>query len=337
MAKKSELEFANFILKFGQDRVLLDLAEEIVIPAFISRLDRSYNTTKHFFLDVEVLNLGSEENPIICIAGRYVKNTIVKPEQVFDEANNELVKSDAFLPSSPSSVFILILNNHRLIYLTETAYAPNLSDFRKTTINFINNKYHEFINELYENRADRQLTKSQLYSNYERPSLDIIPLSSSQSISDFINQYDSLKEVIIKLGGTNNELDNNDFFKQVRKAKDEAIANTTTITHQNRQDGLSKGKITQQVESALSQGISQVTLKGVDKQGNKLDGSNDNFKLRKQITDIPLTISGIATKGYEVLRDLLEQGTLQVGETRDNIEEVTAKIKQIWNKIRSDS
>ena len=134
---------------------------------------------------------------------------------------------------------------------------------------------------------------------------------------------------------TNNELDTNDFFRQLRKSKEEAISNETTVTHNNSQDGLSKGKVTQQVESALNQGNSQVTLKGKDRQGNKLDGSNENFKLRAQLDEIPLTISGIAVKGYEIFRGLLEQGTIQVGQTRDNVEEVSEKIKQIWDKLRS--
>lgn len=50
MPRKSELEFANFILKFGQERALIDFAEEIVIPAFSSGLERFYGETKHFFI-----------------------------------------------------------------------------------------------------------------------------------------------------------------------------------------------------------------------------------------------------------------------------------------------
>lgn len=49
MPKKSELEFANFILRFGQERVLMDYLEEIVIPAFSSGLERSYGETTYFF------------------------------------------------------------------------------------------------------------------------------------------------------------------------------------------------------------------------------------------------------------------------------------------------
>jgi hypothetical protein len=334
MPKKSELEFANFILRFGQERVLIDFVEEIVIPAFSSGLERSYGETKHFFHDVEILNLGTLENPVLCITGRYIKDTVVKREQVFDEESNELIKDNDSLHTSPSAVFILILNNHRLIYLSETSYAPSLLAFQTTAAKFIKEKYQDFIDELYQQNRHRGIKKVQLYREYDSPSLEIVPLTSEESISEFIEQYSLLKTVEIKLLTTNNELDNNGFFKQARKAKEEVLANTTTITHNNGKDGLSKGAVTRQLESALSQGNSKVKLKGSDRQGNKLEGSNENFKVRSQLAEIPQTISEIANKGYETFQSLVDQGIIHVGEGRDNISD---KIKQLWNKLNRNS
>lgn len=280
------------------------------------------------------MNLGTSENPILCIAGRYIKDTVVKREQVFDEENDELVRDNGSLHTSPSAVFTLILNNHRLIYLSETSYAPNLLAFQKTAEKFIKCKYYEFIDELHQQNRHRGVTKTELYREYDPPSLEIIPLASEESISEFIDQYDFLKTVEIKLLTTNNELDNNEFFKQARKVKEEVHANTTTITHNNGKDGLSKVAVTRQLESALSQGNSTVKLKGRDKQGNNLEGNNENFKIKSQLTKIPQTISGIANRGYETFQSLVDQRIISVGENRDNISD---KIKQLWNKLNLNS
>lgn len=235
MPRKHQLEFANFILRFGDDRVLLDLAEEIVIPAFTSPdLERSYGETKHFFHDVEILNFGDDEHPTLCIAGRYIKDTFVKREQVFNDATDRLVKDTDSLQTSPSSIFILILNSHRLMYFKETSYAPSLLTFQKTISVFLKQKYQEFIDLQHEQTG---IEKSQLYREYDPPHLEIVPLTNEESISEFVNQYELLKTVEIKLLSTNNELDNNGFFEKARQAKDAVQSNVTTITHNNGKNG----------------------------------------------------------------------------------------------------
>jgi hypothetical protein len=322
MSKKNELEFANFILRFGQERFLLNLVEEVVIPAFNSGLERSYGEVRHFFHNVEIINLGNEEKPVICIAGRYIKDMVVKREQVFDKSNGGIVKNKRSFQTSPSAIFILVLNNHRLIYLSETSYAPSLLDFQRTTEKFINEKYQIFIaNERDGNNS---------CANKISANLKIIPLTSEESIGDFVNKYDLLKTVRIELITTNNELDNNGFFEQLRQSKEEVHSNVTTIIHDNGKNGLSKGEVTRQLEAALKQGNSIVQLKGKDNQGNKLEGSNEEFKVKSQLNEIPHTISEIAIKSYEIFQTLVERGVVNVGEFGEN---TSAIIKQLYDKL----
>jgi hypothetical protein len=169
MPKKHELEFANFILKFGQEGVLLDYVEEIVIPAFMQKGERSYGRTKHFFHHVEILNLGESEELVPCIVGRYIKNTVVSREQVYDEEGQELIKDNESLNTSPSAIFILILNNHRLIYFSETSYSPSLRSFQLTVAKLLREKYHTFIDQTYQERitSNTPITKKQLYIEHD--------------------------------------------------------------------------------------------------------------------------------------------------------------------------
>ena len=320
MSGKNEIEFANFILRFGEETVLIDLVEEIVIPAFTEDLERSYKNAKHFFRNVEIVNIGSKEDPIICVIGRYIKDTIVKREQVFDKRSNKIIKNETSLPTAPSSVFILILNNHRLIYFNETAYAPSLSDFQRTVEKFVVEKYKNFTNE-----------GNLVYPNGDTyPDLKIIHLTSEGSISKFIDQYSLLKTVKIELVTTNNELDNNDFFAELRRMKEETSSNTTTITHNNK-DGLCKNEVAKQLELAIIQGNSNVQLKGIDNNGNKLEGSNKNLKVGYKLREIPQSILGIANKCYETFMQLVEEKTIRIGSTRDNTSEKIAKIARNIN------
>jgi hypothetical protein len=84
-AKPRVLEFANFTLNFGKDKVLADLWKEVVQPAFLDEsLERKYGDTTYFFLQAQELNLGSKKEMVPAIAGRFVKDFVLRREQTFD-------------------------------------------------------------------------------------------------------------------------------------------------------------------------------------------------------------------------------------------------------------
>src|SRR5262245_16884504 len=101
MARGLHLELANFHCRFGERWVLLDLAEEIVIPAFTtSELERTYGDTRYFFYDQQLLRLRGAE-PALGIAGRFVKDTLLTRNQFFDEKQG-LIQDERSMASSPS-------------------------------------------------------------------------------------------------------------------------------------------------------------------------------------------------------------------------------------------
>ena len=79
--------FANFVCRFGDERVLLDYATEIVRPAFFDdTLIRTYGKSHFFFYEAELVKLADDKNkPVVGIAGRFVQNTLLTREQIFDE------------------------------------------------------------------------------------------------------------------------------------------------------------------------------------------------------------------------------------------------------------
>lgn len=187
--KDFNLELGNFICRFGSKKVLLDLANEVIIPAFTdSSLSRGYGKTTYFFHDVKLVSIPNKaKKPILGIIGQFIMNTTLEREQIFREGEG-LVKDSSSIKSSPSSIFLLILHNHRLLYVKETKYAPSKETFGHTALNFIRNKHSLFITKLYDEKkdSDNPITKKHLLTKYPRPSLEIIPLTSEDGIEAFV-------------------------------------------------------------------------------------------------------------------------------------------------------
>lgn len=74
---KRSVQFANFICHFG-NLEMLDLCEEVVIPAFTDgKLKRTYKDTSYFFHDVELISIptdGKHTEP--AIVGKFVKDIL---------------------------------------------------------------------------------------------------------------------------------------------------------------------------------------------------------------------------------------------------------------------
>jgi len=234
MAKKTlNMEMGNLICRFGQNKVLLDLAEEIVFPSFFDKkLSRSYDKTSFFFDDVNFVNLNNNDSEnVIGIAGRFIKDTTLKREQVYEKGKG-LIKDVETMRSSPSAIFLLILNYHRLIYVKETADAPSKESFGSTLLTFLREKRRCFIDSEYDRyrsliermppneldltsknlierlntfaghnvidcSQDRNskfiITKKKLQEIFPNPTLELIPLPSTESIEEFVKKYDVLK------------------------------------------------------------------------------------------------------------------------------------------------
>lgn len=157
MAERTlNMEMGNLICRFGSDHVLLDLAEEVVLPAFLTENQvRSYGSTRYFFHDVKPVLLDNDADKVVGIIGRFIKDTTLAREQIFVE-DRGLVRDSESIRSSPSSIFLLILNNHRLIYVKETKDAPPKDAFKSTLLDFLRESHERFINKTFENhKAER--------------------------------------------------------------------------------------------------------------------------------------------------------------------------------------
>lgn len=327
------MEMGNLICRFGQELVLLDLAEEIVLPALLADNQvREYGSTKFFFHDVQPVLLPNEDGTSVGIVGRFIKDTNLSREQIFDEKKG-LIQDSESIRSSPSAIFLLILDNHRLVYVKETKGAPTQDNFKSTLLCFLRESHSRFIDNLFEekraarenNQNLKRVTKKELRIKYPAPTLEIIPLTSGDSIEKFIRKYKTLKTLEIAFGQRNDENDNDPFFDQVQQKKDEIGSTRSTLRHSNNK-GLEKEVAIKEVAEATAQGNQEVRLVGEDHYGDVLRGNNEKFQLRKPIDDLGKSLPEAANDLYSSFNELVKDGTVRVPN-------ITRKARRITDRI----
>lgn len=312
------VELGNLVCKFGSKN-LLDYFEEIVYPAFFDgSLVRTYGGTKYFFSKVSLVTIDGR----VLLVGRIIKDMILEREQVY--TSQGLIEDHDQMQTSPSAIFVLVLDVHRLIYLKETRFAPTLDNFKATIENFVKLKHKRFIDGLHDQSkaAGKKIPRNQLLSKHFPPTLDIIPLTSAQSVEQFVKQYEVLRSVSYKFSDRNDDQDNEGFFRAVQKQKDDVGSRATTVKHSNR-EGLDKSAIIEEVQAATLQGNQKVTMIGKDSSGNELKGDNNDFQLKTNVEVVSSSPVKIARKMLDKFFELIGDGLIQVSNPTD---EVKAKL-----------
>ncbi|MGH8073503.1 MAG: hypothetical protein ACREO4_05455 [Lysobacter sp.] len=288
-------------------------------PSFTDEeLRRRYGTTTYFFDEVELVHLaGRNGNEVLGICGRFIKDTTLTREQVYVEGQGLMHDRDQ-MQSSPSALFLLILNSHRLVYVKETVDAPPKEAFRSTLLSFLRQVHARVLKEKLSavdagemDRDAAKEAKDQIREQYQRPTLELIALTSEESIEEFISKYEVLTQIRIVLSERNDEADLDEFFNQMQHAKDSIGSADTTLTHRAR-DGLDKDEAISQVAAATAQGNQSVTLRGSDEGGDTLIGNNEKFQLRTPLENLSSDPEAAADQMFEAFSDLANRGLIQL-------------------------
>ncbi|HEV2292241.1 MAG TPA: hypothetical protein VGR35_00200 [Tepidisphaeraceae bacterium] len=331
------LEFANLIINFGREKVMADLLDEVVIPAFTDgTLRRHFGKTTYFFQDVQLLNLGTKSQPEPAVAGRFIKDTVVRREQYLNPETGRIEPSPREMPTAPSVTFTLLLANHKLLYLRETGGAPGFDAFKSTLKKFLTHKYFSFVDAEYARRradaADEEkskITKKSIREEYLPPLVTIIPLASEATLVQSIKRFEIIDTVRVELGSVNAEAHNADLFVQLRAAKN-AVEAERSILIETKKEGLNKEEVAKQLSSVALEGNAKVSLYGRTPDNSPLDVSNtDEMRLRVPVANPPLDLEGKAGRSLHEFRKAIQDGTIIVGKVD---EETAARIR---GKFRS--
>ena len=295
----------------------MDLYDEVVHPAFLNEDVWKVKKGKFFFSDVQVVELCNEDERTLAIVGRFIRDTVLTRKQRYDRNTKTLIKDEKTLQSSPSSIFVLILNNHRLIYLKETPYAPTVEMFRETCYTFLSRRTRDHAKTLSDDQRKLFLT------DYGLPELRITPFTSEESLEKFIKEFSVLNTVKITLKARNNDdIDNADLIDSLHDISESLGSSSTQLLYHNKDEGLNKEKMIEQIRDTTKHTNQLVQLSGLSQENTVLKGDNTNFKIVKSITGINLSdLKKVANKLFEKVKDLKANNTIKLPSTEKSLQQ----------------
>lgn len=333
--RQHELSFANFILRFGPSDVLMSYVEEIVLPAFqnTDRI-RKHGDTEFRFYNTRLQKLGTHDGqPIVAITGHFVKDTMLRRQQIF-RPDRGLVASEAQIESAPSAFFVLILNNHRLLYFAETSGAPSLESFGATAQALLREEWAKFIRERlrHENVTRRGVERLKLMDMKKRlppPVLRVLRVAGEDAIEETIARFGKITQVRIKLIQPNDENDASEMIDSVEKTFRPSNPSRLEIVA-SQPSGLIPEEVSEAVIDASHNQNTEVIVSGLDQEGLTLKADNDEFALSTDISDPPLDDGELAEAAYRVYQDLVAAGKIK---SLAVLRHLAEKIERIANTL----
>ncbi|MCK9986693.1 MAG: hypothetical protein AzoDbin1_03165 [Azoarcus sp.] len=321
----ANLHFANFVCR-SDKQVFLDFAE-VIVPAIEKGAVRKYGDSQYILKDCAVINLASKADvPDIVLAGRIIHNTVLVREQHL--VDGEIVKDRTSLPSAPSAIFVLMFDTHRLIYAPETKGAPSLQALRATIHRAIRDRWNAYLREKkaeIEKSTEKQITLKQLREDEPEPKLTILPLSNESSIEKFLEGFSVLRQVKLELVKPNDEIDSMEWLKATREIGGDFGASDTSVTYANT-TGLNIEGAATRIAEMTENGNTDVSLRGLDSNGDQLTGNNDHFKITIPAENIPTDIKTATPKLVSIFREKVAEGLIYVPT-------VTAGVKSKLRRI----
>lgn len=333
MRFKTRVEFVNYTLIFGSEKVLLDAFHEIVEPSFANqKYIRKTSTASWFFMDVQLIVLDSSHDiPVLGLAGRFVKKTKLKRTQILT-SDNQLKEDQRELDSAPSSVFLLILNNHRLLFCKEMSGAPDISNFLKTSQYCLGKAHADHI--------AREVTKLDLSTSIERqgarkllvhdlpfPSLRITPLLDGEELSGFIDRFTVINKLTVKLLKTNkDEIDNDDFWESIEKKKKEINGDSVKIEISSTTHSLNKQIVRDEAISAGAYANSDISIVGYDREGDSLRGDNNDFSLKSEIESLSRSVEAAARQMFDKLTHMIQNDMVTIPPAQSSASDVVRSL-----------
>lgn len=316
VVRQHDLSFANFILRFGANEVLLDYAAEIVVPAFTADgAVRTRGETTYRFFQVTLSKIGEEESgPILALSGHFIKDTVLRRQQIF-RRDRGLVEDAFAIESAPSAFFVLILNNHRLLYFAETASAPSLESFRATAEYLMRARWHEYVRYRHERdnvtrRGVERITLKEMRTRIPPPVLAVVPVAGEEAITEVIQRFKTIKQIRFKLIEPNDEIDASAAIAAVEQSLRPVRPDRLEVVA-SRPRGLDKDEVAIKVGEVAEGQNTEIEIDGEDPEGARIKADNDEFALSVPIDKPPENDEALKDKLVETHDTLVGEGKVR--------------------------
>ena len=294
---------------------MLDLASEVVVPAFINHdVVYEFMSSRYFLYNTHLVSLDYESGNVLCMVGTFIQTNTIKSEQIFDEEKG-LVPHPQEMPTATSAVFVLVLNTHKLLFYHQTPGAPGLGTFKTTVERNIRLYYNRYTRDrLDENlarlqaqgkvsRAAAQAARSSIRQQFPRMSLEVVPLATEEDFTNFIMRLSLLTYVKIELLTPNDENHSDPFFAELNEKKEAVNSDKTSLIHDNKL-GLIKEQVAAQLSSAATQGNSEISIRGRDEAGDEIKRDASHYKTRAPLADTDQ--AGISDSSENIFRRMFD-------------------------------
>lgn len=231
---ESICNIANFNCTFnvnGESKPLLDYFESIVFPAMtkmnLTRVTKKNDekTAEYFFIDVKLIEIKKDEYALV---GKHVKRAFLRIDQDITP-DGTITPIGEIKNSAPTSTFILLLRNHRVIYFRNHLLgSPDIRSFNTTVRavvkSFIKGKRIDLINELKKSEFNydgieysrvSDFTENVLNKKYPWAEINIVPMESKELLEEKFKEIRKITELNLSIYNLNSENHYGSYFKTV--------------------------------------------------------------------------------------------------------------------------
>ena len=204
--ESKQMYIADLNAVFGkEEEPLIRYMDDIVLPALTSNVVAdSTERTRYFFEDVLVRNIGGE----YVLSGLLIKDTILEVKSEYDQREG-LKKTDKHFKSSPYSLFLIYLKNHRMMLVKNQDGSPDTRSFsfafRTVVDKYIKNRNGEI-------KADQNI-EIKKYLPYVR--VKVSGIKTSASVKEALKDVEKITELTLKFYPLNSEWDYGNVFGDI--------------------------------------------------------------------------------------------------------------------------
>lgn len=217
-----ELTLANFNCTFGEDEKrlepMLTYFVEVVLPSF--KDERKFRG--YYFYDV---SLKEHEEFGYYLYGRVVKDTVLEIKSRFNSTNQRLEDTNEEYSSSPYSEFILLLKNHRMIFINGQKGSPTLSNLKTLITGNIRRVIKEY--------NFRQESGNEVLPLYE---LNLTEITKNRNVIEQIRNFEKISRFSLEFFALNNDIHMDELFKSLQKSREKSKSKTLEPVFHNPED-----------------------------------------------------------------------------------------------------
>lgn len=210
MFDTKQMYVADLNVVFGKnEEPLIKWVDNIVLPALSANLgNEESEKTTYIFDDIKLKEI--EENEYI-IQGILIKDTVLEVMSEYTK-DKGLEKKNKRIKSSPYSIFMIYLRNHRMVLVKNQNGSPDIRSFGSA----FKNSVKRYVTD------QNNIRKSEGKDLYPMPKTHIAGIKTTQSVKESLKDVEKIQQLIFKFYPLNSEWDCDSMFGEI----DEKIRKT---------------------------------------------------------------------------------------------------------------